>query len=65
LRPLSESTDARLERPQVLHWYGKMLLDRANADDHERARTMLVDALNEYRQLGMPVHTSATEALPR
>jgi hypothetical protein len=42
-----------------------MLLDRANADDHERARTMLVDALNEYRQLGMPVHTSATEALPR
>ena len=53
----------RLERPQVLHWYGKMLLDRANADDHERARTMLVDALDDYGRLGMPVHASMTQAL--
>jgi tetratricopeptide (TPR) repeat protein len=64
-RRQSDEFPNRLERPQVLHWYGKMLLDRANADDHERARTMLVDALNDYRQLGMPVHTSATEALLR
>jgi hypothetical protein len=39
--------------------------DRANAADHERARTMLVDALDDYRQLGMPVHTSITQALLR
>jgi class 3 adenylate cyclase/tetratricopeptide (TPR) repeat protein len=64
-RRQSDEFPNRLERPQVLHWYGKMLLDRANADDHERGRTMLVDALNDYRQLGMPVHTSATEALLR
>ena len=53
----------RLERPQVLHWYGKMLLDRADPDDHEQARTMLVDALDDYLRLGMPVHTSITQAL--
>ena len=42
-----------------------MLLDRANPGDHERARTMLVDALNDYRQLGMPIHASTTQALLR
>ena len=52
-----------MERPQVLHWYGKMLLDRANPDDRERARTMLVDALDGYRQLGMPVHAAMTHSL--
>jgi hypothetical protein len=40
-----------------------MLLDQAKADEHERARTMLVDALSDYRQLGMPLHTSITQAL--
>ncbi len=59
----SDEFPNHLERPQVLHWYGKMLLDRANAHDHHRARTMLVNALNEYRQLGMPVHESMAQAL--
>jgi class 3 adenylate cyclase/tetratricopeptide (TPR) repeat protein len=59
----SDEFPNRLERPQVLHWYGKMLLDRANTDDHERARTLLAAALNDYRQLGMPVHVSMTQAL--
>lgn len=62
-RRQSDEFPNRLERPQVLHWYGKMLLDRANPDDHEQARTMLVDALDDYRQFGMPVHTSITQAL--
>jgi len=62
-RRQSDELPNRLERPQVLHWYGKMLLDRADPDDHERARTMLVDALDDYRQLGMPVHAAMTEAL--
>jgi hypothetical protein len=62
-RRQSEELPNRLEHLQVLHWYGKMLLDRANADDHERARTMLVDALDEYRQLGMPIHASMTQTL--
>ena len=40
-----------------------MLLDSADADDHERARTMLADALDDYRRLGMPVHASMTQEL--
>jgi class 3 adenylate cyclase/tetratricopeptide (TPR) repeat protein len=59
----SDEFPNRVERPQVLHWYGKMLLDRANPGDHERARAMLVDALDDYRQLGMPIHAAMTEAL--
>jgi len=42
-----------VDRPQVLHWYGKMLLDRADPADRERARTMLVDALDDYNRFGM------------
>jgi class 3 adenylate cyclase/tetratricopeptide (TPR) repeat protein len=53
----------RLEHLQVLHWYGKMLLDRAHQEDQDRARTMLVDALDGYRQRGMPVHAAMAEAL--
>ena len=62
-RRQSDEIPNRMERPQVLHWYGKMLVDRANPDDHERARTMLVDALDGYGALGMPVHAAMTQAL--
>lgn len=54
----------RLEHPHVLHWHAKMLLDRGKADDHERARTMLVEALDEYRGAGMPLHAAMVEVLP-
>jgi class 3 adenylate cyclase/tetratricopeptide (TPR) repeat protein len=62
-RSQSEEFPNRLERAQVLHWYGKMLLDRADPADHERARTMLADALDDYNQFGMPVHAAMTQAL--
>jgi hypothetical protein len=53
----------RLDHPHVLHWYAKMLLDRGKADDHERAQTMLVEALEEYRASGMPLHSVMVEVL--
>lgn len=53
----------RIERPQVLHWYAKMLLDQAKPHDHERALTMLTEALHDYRHLGMPIHAEITQAL--
>jgi len=61
----AEEFPNRLERPQVLHWYGKMLLDRASDDDQERAREMLAEALNDYRQFNMPVHAAMAQALLR
>ena len=45
----------RIDGPQVLHWHAKMLLDRGDPDDRDRARTMLGDALASYRKLGMPL----------
>jgi hypothetical protein len=53
----------RLERPQVLHWYGKMLLDRADPADRVRAQTLLHDALHDYRRIGMPLYAAMAEAL--
>ena len=61
----AEEFPNRLERPQVQHWYAKMLLDWANDDDQERARAMLTEALNDYRQFNMPVHTAVARALLR
>ena len=53
----------RLDAPQVQYWYAKMLTDRANPNDHDRARTMLADALDGYRKLGMPLHEAKAEQL--
>jgi hypothetical protein len=53
----------RFDQPQVLHWYGKMLVDRAGPGDHDAAHTMLTDALEDYRRIGMPVYAAMTEAL--
>jgi hypothetical protein len=40
-----------------------MLRRPGQTDDHDRARTMLVDALDDYRHLGMPVHASMAQKL--
>jgi tetratricopeptide (TPR) repeat protein len=59
----SDEFPNRLERPQVLHWYGKMLLDRGDPADRERARTMLATALDDYHQFGMPLHAAMAQEL--
>jgi len=63
-RALRQADDCpnRLDRPQVLHWYAVMLLDRGKAEDRARARSMLGAALDEYRRLGMPLHEAMVEA---
>ena len=53
----------RVDRPPVLHWHAKMLLDRGDTADRERARGMLVEALAGYRELGMPTYAAMVEAL--
>jgi len=45
-----------LERPQVLHWHGAMLLDRAQPEDRERAHAMLEEARAGFEGFGMPWH---------
>ena len=52
-----------LEVPQTRHWYGKMLLDRGRSEDGDRAREMIGAALEDYRRIGMPLHTGWAEEL--
>ena len=40
-----------------------MLIDRAAADDHEKARKLLDEATNTYRSIGMPRHIEMTRTL--
>lgn len=41
----------------------RMLMDRAAPGDREKARTLLVDALENYTRIGMPRHIEMTQAL--
>jgi tetratricopeptide (TPR) repeat protein len=51
----------RMETPHVRHLYARYLLRRDGTGDAERARRLLVDALEGYARIGMPRH----EALVR
>jgi tetratricopeptide (TPR) repeat protein len=52
-----------VEPHQVEHWYGKMLLDRGQPEDRDRAREMIGWALEWYRGVGMPLHAAMAEEL--
>jgi hypothetical protein len=52
----------RIDAPHVLHWHAKMLLERGNANDRGQAQAMLAEALDGYRELGMPLHVASIEA---
>jgi tetratricopeptide (TPR) repeat protein len=53
----------RIDAPQVQLWHAKMLLDRGDAQDRDRARAMLADALDSFRKIGMPLLAARTEEL--
>jgi tetratricopeptide (TPR) repeat protein len=53
----------RVDAPQVLHWHAKMLLERGKADDRVQAQAMLAEALDGYRELGMPLHIATVEEM--
>ena len=46
----------RSEQPEVRRWYAQMLVDRNAAGDRDKARTMLMEAVETYDQIGMPRH---------
>jgi tetratricopeptide (TPR) repeat protein len=51
------------EQPEVRRWYGRMLHDRNEAGDREKARTLLTEAIEMYQHIGMPKHVDMAEAM--
>jgi serine/threonine protein kinase/tetratricopeptide (TPR) repeat protein len=46
----------KIAQPEIRRWYARMLLDTDPRRDRDRARTLLGEALEMYRLLGMPRH---------
>ena len=53
----------RVEQPEVRRWYAWMLLDRNQAGDKEKATTLLNEAIEMYKEIGMPRHVELAEEL--
>jgi len=53
----------RIEQPEVRRWYARMLIDRNAPDDREKAHKLLAEAIESYRQIGMPRHLELAEEL--
>ena len=52
-----------VEQPEVRRWYAWMLLDRDGPGDREKARELLDEAIDMYREIGMPKHMEMAEEM--
>ena len=53
----------KIAQPEVRRWYAQMLLDRDAAGDRDKARTLLGEAIDQYRTIGMPKHLAMAEGM--
>ena len=53
----------RSEQPEARRWYAQMLIDRNAPGDRDKARTLLSEAVEMYRTIGMPKHLEMTEKM--
>jgi hypothetical protein len=53
----------KIAQPEVRRWYARMLLDRNGAGDRDKARTLLGEAVEMYRTIGMPKHFEMAERM--
>jgi hypothetical protein len=59
----AESFPCRFEQTEIGRFHAMMLIDRAARGDREKARTLLDEATQSYRTIGMPRHIEMTQAL--
>ena len=52
-----------IAQPEVRRWYAQMLLDRNAPGDRDKARTLLGEAIAQYRTIGMPKHLAMAEGM--
>jgi len=55
----------RIQQPEIRRFHARMLLDRGAAGDRERARQLLTEAIDQYRNMDMPRHVSLAESMLR
>ena len=53
----------KIAQPEVRRWYAQMLLDRDAPGDRDQARTLLGEAMDQYRTIGMPKHLAMAEGM--
>ena len=53
----------KIAQPETRRWYAWMLLDRDAPGDREKARTLLEEAIEMYRPIGMPKHVEIAERM--
>ena len=53
----------KIAQPDVRRWYAWMLNDRNEPGDRDKARTLLDEAIELYRTLGMPKHVEMAERM--
>jgi tetratricopeptide (TPR) repeat protein len=59
----AESFPDLLEQVEIRRFHAMMLVDRAAPGDREKARRLLIEALENYRDVGMPRHMELTQVL--
>ncbi len=59
----AEAFPDHLEQAEIRRFHAMMLIDRAAKGDHEKAQTLLNEALQSYESIGMPRHLEMTQAL--
>ena len=53
----------KIAQPETRRWYAQMLIDRNVAGDRDKARTLLSEAVEMYRTIGMPKHLEMAERM--
>ena len=52
-----------MAQPEVRRWYARMLLDRDDPGDRDKAFRLLTEAITMYREIGMPKHLEMAEEM--
>jgi len=60
---LAERLPHRKEQPEARRFYAGMLIERDQPGDQSRARSLLKEAIEGYRRLGMPRHEDMARTL--
>ncbi len=52
----------RPAEPEIRRWYARMLLDRAQPGDRDKARSLLGEAIERFQRIGMPRYLESARA---